>query len=297
MTSVLEVLFPPSLGRPKATARAEMAEQSMTTALGCPVRITVAENYSELVSKTLAGNVDLVWAPAGVCAQLSSVALRVFQVVRAGRTHYRSALVVSTSSKLELSTLRQARNLRAAWVDPHSLGGYLLAMELLRRHGVQPPLVFSQQLFLGSHPEALAAVSDGRADLAAVTAWTGEDQDARSAVAMHIGPLENRLAILAITDEAPTDALILCKGVDPVVVKAMEELLAAHSKERLTERPPSLGAKSPAIRSASSVHGGDAGVRNKSFLAVAMGADRYIESSIDVYLQLQRRLLQSAAQW
>ena len=264
---MLEVLFPPSLGRPKATARAEMAERSMTTAFGCPVRVTVVENYAELISKPLAGSAGLVWAPAGVCAQLSSVAARVFQVVRAGRTHYRSALVVSTSSKLELDTLRHARGLRAAWVDPHSLGGYLLAMDLLRRRGVNAPQVFAEQLFLGSHPEALAAVSDGRADLAAVTAWTGDDQDARSAVAMHIGPLESRLAILAITDEAPTDALILCKGVDPTAARAIEELVDPSS----------------------------AATRNKSFLAVAMGADRYVVSSIDVYAQLQRRLTQSIA--
>jgi len=160
----VRVLFPPSLGMPKANACAALVAASLSTALSRELRVTVASDYDELVRRALGNDADVVWAPAGVCAQLAPVARAVFQVVRQGLSSYRSALVVRGSSNLTIDRLWSARGLRAAWVDRHSLGGYLLAMELLRRRAIEPLVVFAERSFLGSHPEALAAVTDGRAE-------------------------------------------------------------------------------------------------------------------------------------
>lgn len=261
----MRVLFPPSLGLPKANARAELVASSLSTALGLEVRVAVASDYDELVRRALAHEADVVWAPAGVCAQLAPVARAVFQVVRQGLTFYRSALVVRANSNLTMDRLWSARGLRAAWVDRHSLGGYLLAMEMLRRRAIEPRTVFSEQSFMGSHPEALAAVTDGRADLAAVTAWSGDPRDVRTALSMHVGPLESRLSVLAVTDEAPTDALVVLRSLDDARTAAVEELLEADGR--------------PA--------------KKRTMLPSAMGAERYVATTMDPYLALQRRLTAS----
>ncbi|MBL8685191.1 MAG: PhnD/SsuA/transferrin family substrate-binding protein [Myxococcales bacterium] len=269
----IRVLFPPSLGMPKAHARAELVESSVAQALGRPVSVTVARDYNELIRSTLAREADVVWAPAGVCGRISSMAKQVFRVVRQGRTQYRSAVIVRSNSKLTIDNLGAARGVRAAWVDPHSLGGYILAQELFRRRGINPALVFGEQTFMGSHPEALAAVTDGRAELAAITAWSGEDHDVRAALTMHVGPLESRLGVLAVTDEAPTDAIVLTYELDAEGCAAFEKVL------------DTTPATTPAMLQS----------KKRTMLPSAMGADRYEPTSIDTYIQLQRRLSGSIA--
>ncbi len=263
----LRVLFPPSLGLPKANARAELVEHSLAVALARPVQVRVATDYEDLVRRACAAEAEVVWAPAGVCARVAPVARCVFQVVRQGLTSYRSAIVVPAQSKITIDRLWSARSLRAAWVDPHSLGGYALAIELLRRRGVDPSNVFSEQRFMGSHPEALAAVTDGRADIAAVTAWSGDARAVRAALAMQVGPLETRLAVLAVTDEAPTDALVLTRSIDDDGVSLVESLL--DFEDRPTKR--------------------------RSMLPSAMGAERFVDAGIEPYLSLQRRMMASVA--
>lgn len=262
---MLRVLFPPSLGMPKANARAELVAASLSHALAMDVRVNVARDYDELVRTATSAEADVVWAPAGVCAQLSSVSRAVFQVVRQGLTFYRSALVVRANSSLTMDRLWSARALRAAWVDRHSLGGYLLAMEMFRRRAVDPLSLFSEQKFMGSHPEALAAVTDGRADIAAVTAWSGDPKDVRTALSMHVGPLESRLSVLAVTDEAPTDALVILRSVDDSAALAFEELLD-------TDVHPA---------------------KKRTMLTSAMGAERYVCTTMEPYIALQRRLTAS----
>jgi phosphonate transport system substrate-binding protein len=262
----IRVLFPPSLGMPKAHARAELVESSLAQALGRPVSVSVARDYNELIRASIAREADVVWAPAGVCGRISSVAHHVFRVVRQGRTQYRSAIIVRSTSKLTIDNLAAARGVRAAWVDPHSLGGYILAQELFRKRAINPALVFGEQTFLGSHPEALAAVTDGRAELAAITAWSGEDKDVRAALTMHVGPLENRLGVLAVTDEAPTDAIVLTFELDAEGCAGFAQILDD------VESSPT---------------------RKRTMLPSAMGADRYEPTSIDTYIQLQRRLTAS----
>lgn len=252
---------------PKANARAELVERSLAAAIARPVYVRVATDYDDLVRRACGGEAEVVWAPAGVCARVAPVARCVHQVVRQGLTSYRSALVVPSHSKLTIERISSARSLRAAWVDPHSLGGYALAMELLRRRGVEPSQVFSEQRFMGSHPEALAAVTDGRADIAAVTAWSGDARAVRAALAMHAGPLETRLAVLAVTDEAPTDALVLTRALDDDGVALVESLLDFE------ERP----------------------AKRRSMLPSAMGAERFVDRGIEPYLALQRRLVASVA--
>lgn len=203
---MLDFLVPPSLGPIKAAARAELLEHALTSELGEPVRIEVATSYGDVVDRVRARSAHLAWCPAAVCAHVEDHARSLWKVVRNGHSTYRSALVVRRGEPLTIDKLKGAR---AAWVDPLSLGGYLLAVDLLRRRGVDPDRTFRSQRFFGSHPGALQAVLRGDADVAAITINGETEQDLRRGLHMHIGLDHRDFALLAITESAPTDAMML----------------------------------------------------------------------------------------
>ena len=208
-TSVdLKLLFPPSLGKPKASARAELLEPALCQELGVEASIEVAPTYGELERRAAAGEVHIVWAPAGVCARLEPRARAIYKVVRQGRSTCRSGLIARAADNITLSVAK-LKGLRAAWVDPLSLGGYLLVADHLRTHGIDPDQVFASQEFLGSHPAAVGAVIHGQADVAAITVSGDEPVSGRIALAMHGGPASKDLAVITLSEAAPTDALLL----------------------------------------------------------------------------------------
>jgi phosphonate transport system substrate-binding protein len=250
-------LFPPSLGKSKSSARAELLELALAHELGAPVSIHVTADYKELESRALSGEAHLIWAPAGVCAQLEPVTRAIYKAVRQGVSTYRSAIVVRKDSDISLDRLD---GLRAAWVDPFSIGGYLLAADFLRRRGADPDRVFARQTFHGSHTDALNAVTGGDADVSAVTAWSDDAQSLRDAVALHIGPIERKIAVLAVTDTAPTDAVILTSQ------------LSDEHAERITRKlfPTGKTVKAP------------------SFLLAAMDAEAFLHTDSSEYRPLLR---------
>jgi phosphonate transport system substrate-binding protein len=201
---VLELLVPPSLGPLKATARAELLEHALSSELSEPVRIEVAPSYGEMVDRIRAKSAHLAWVPAAVCAQVEEHAKAIFKVVRNGASTYRSALV---GRRGELLTVEKLRGTRAAWVDRLSLGGYLLAIDLLRRRGFDADRVFRSQTFYGSHPGALQAVLRGDADVAAITMNGQTEHDLRRGLHMHIGLDQRDFDLIAISESAPSDRL------------------------------------------------------------------------------------------
>lgn len=227
-------LLPPAVGTVRARARGELIEASLSAAAGHPVRVEVAADYAELLARGLSDEVHLVWAPAMACVELEKASRALFKTVRHGRASYRSVLVCRREWEGDLDDLAGTR---AAWVDRLSLGGYLLAAELLRRRGLSLEATFADQRFLGSHPAALAAVMEGEADVTAVSVGDRTPDEIVEALALHAGPQgPERLRALAVSDPAPSDAL--------VVTGALPEPEAARLIQRLF--PGGGGGRGPA---------------------------------------------------
>lgn len=203
----LRFLLPPAVGAARARARGELIQHALGVALGEDVEVQVASDYGELDRRAVAGDAELVWAPAMVCIELESTAHAIFKAVRAGRSTYRSAIVARRESELEVAGLAGHR---AAWVDPMSLGGFLLAAELLGAQGVSLEESLAEQVFYGSHPAALGAVLEGWADITAVSVGGESEDDVAQALGLHAGPIgPERLAAIAVTGAVPADALAL----------------------------------------------------------------------------------------
>jgi ABC-type phosphate/phosphonate transport system substrate-binding protein len=208
----MRLLLPPSVGVPRAIARGELLERSLTSEMGEPVIVEVAADYAVIEQRIRAREVDLAWAPAAICARVAADVHAIYKAVRAGRSTYRSALVARTDARLSLTRLAGKR---AAWVDPLSLGGYVLAVDHLAQLGIVPSRTFASEAFIGDHPAALAAILEGEADVGAVSVSGPEPEDVMHALGLHAGRAgAEQMSALAITDPAPSDALLVTKALD-----------------------------------------------------------------------------------
>ncbi len=172
----------------------------------------MAEDYAAIVRAVRSASAELVWAPSAACAEIESEARAIWKTVREGRSEYRSALVARTEARLALERLAGKR---AAWVDALSIGGYLLVRQHLRERGIEPATTFAQEDFLGTHPAALEAVLDERADVAAVSVPGPDTEHVMQALGLHAGRAgATRLVALAVTAPAPNDALVLTSALD-----------------------------------------------------------------------------------
>lgn len=216
---MLRLLLPPSVGVARAKARGELLEASLSIEMGEEVRVVVADDYAAIARGVREASAELVWAPSAVCAEIESEARSVWKTVREGRSEYRSALVGRIDARLALERLMGTR---AAWVDALSIGGYLLVRHHLRERGIDPGATFTAQHFYGTHPAALEAVLDEKADVAAVSVPGPHPEHVAQALTLHAGRAgAMRLGAVAVTDPAPNDALVLTRALDPTRAAAL----------------------------------------------------------------------------
>jgi phosphonate transport system substrate-binding protein len=216
---VLRLLLPPSVGVARAKARGELLEASLAIEMGEEVKVEVAEDYAAITRGVREASVELVWAPSAVCAEIEGDARAIWKTVREGRSEYRSALVARIDSRLALERLPGTR---AAWVDHLSIGGYLLVRHHLRERGIEPAKTFASEAFLGTHPAALAAVLEEKADVAAVSVPGPHAEHVTQALSLHAGRVgASKLHAIAVTDAAPNDALMLTKSLDATRAAAL----------------------------------------------------------------------------
>jgi ABC-type phosphate/phosphonate transport system substrate-binding protein len=223
----LTFLLPPALGRAKAEARAEVIGSALEHKLGEVVKAVVATSYAEIEERMNAGEAHLVWAPAGVVAKLPS-ARAVFTIRREGQTSYRSALVGRRADNLTLATLAGTR---AAWVDPLSAGGYLLANARLRDAGLDPAKMFATQSFFGSHRAAVEAVLHETADVTAVSSQQMDPASMVEKLRWYAGPAGDKLVPITFSESCLNDAIVL--------PSSLGKAMAARLAQKLV--PPAQG--------------------------------------------------------
>jgi phosphonate transport system substrate-binding protein len=219
--------LPPSLGADAALSRAQKLESYFGEHLHQRCEIAVAPSYEALAKDLLSGKVDAAWAPPFVCARIEAMGVRVLvRGVRSGASSYRAALVGRVDSPLTLDTLGGRP---AVWTDRDSVGGYLLAMALLRGKGLEPNKVFKSQDFAGSYQAALQAVLDERADVTSVFAPAGKEGGERTGITEIMPGREKEFGLIAFTEESPNDGVAVSMSAGGALVADLERtLLSLH---------------------------------------------------------------------
>jgi len=185
-------------------------------------------SYENLERSLLNGEIDAAWGPPMVCARVEeaggSVALR---AVRYGCSVYRSALLCRSHDDLKLEEMgvHGLRQLRAVWVDAHSMGGYIMPRHHLRSKGIDLASAFERETVLGSYEACFEAVISCEADVTASYA------NGRGVGYVEICKEEAyHLRVFAYSDECPNDGVI----VSPAAAKRGD---VAERLARLIENP------------------------------------------------------------
>ncbi len=165
-----------------------------------------AESYEDLERDIAVGRIDIAWLPPMVYARLERDGIAQALLARhlSGPVFW-SAMITSSRSRIE--RLDQIVGTRIAWVDPLSASGYLVARMGLRVSGIEPRTAFSQQFFAGSHAEAVNAVLQGRADVAATFVHIDGTGNVTRGAWDEIGVPSDRIRVLAILGAVPPDVL------------------------------------------------------------------------------------------
>lgn len=220
----LRFALPPSLGPSVARDRADRLERFLTRVLAEPVGVTIAPSYEALSKDVLSGRVDAAWAPPFVCARMEAMGVRVVvRGVRRGVSTYRAALLCRAKSPI---TLERLGGQRAAWVDPESVGGYLLPLALMKAKGMDPAKTFFAQSFHGSYRDALDAVHGSRADVASIFCPPEAVAGGWAEGVEEVLPGKSRdFALIAHTEESPNDGVVVSMTAAPDLSDRLERAL------------------------------------------------------------------------
>jgi ABC-type phosphate/phosphonate transport system substrate-binding protein len=197
--------LPPSLGAQnvKALAR-EFAAVLYEAGFSTVVPIS---SYENLERSLLSGEIHAAWGPPMVCARVQDAGGKVaLRAVRYGCSVYRSALLCRSHDDLKLEEVGSygLRRLRAVWVDPHSMGGYIMPRHHLRSKGIDLEMAFEQETVLGSYEACFEAVMSCEADITASYA------NARGVGYVEICREEAyHLRVFAYSDECSNDGVVI----------------------------------------------------------------------------------------
>lgn len=189
--------------------------------------VAPADSYRTLEERLLAGEADVAWGPPLVCARIEAaggaVALR---SVRWGAATYRAVLVCRSDDRLDLGAASSSRRRpRAVWVDPHSMGGYVLPRAHLRALGLEPERWLVAESCAGSYARCLEDVLEGAADLTSAFASSASAARAVDGYVDLCGDRAEDLRPLAYTAECPNDGVVLSPRLIPATAHAVTTAL------------------------------------------------------------------------
>lgn len=147
-------------------------------------------------------------------------------------TTYRGMIVVRSSDNI--SSVKQLNGKKIAYVDASSTSGYILPKTLLDRNNVKP----SETVFAMKHDNVVTMVYQGQVDAGACfylppDIKTGKILDARYRVATQFPDVEQKVKILALTDEIPNDPIVFRDGIPE---EMQEQIINALFKFMQTEQ-------------------------------------------------------------
>lgn len=210
---------------------------------GREVRPVVPSDYGASVQALVSGQADAAFVSAlpYLLARRDGDARLILAEVRPDasgerRTSYDSVFVALADADVDSmeDVVAEADELRMAFTSTTSTSGYVMAYSRLVDEGVlaprqDPQEAFADVIFAGGYTQALDAVLDDRADVAAVSAYTVEGP---SADVYTTEAERERLAVVARTPSVPTHLVCVRGGLPEADAEALTEALLAISEER-----------------------------------------------------------------
>jgi phosphate/phosphite/phosphonate ABC transporter binding protein len=186
--------------------------------------------YEELEREITLGHIDIAWLPPLLFARLERDAVAVAVATRVEeRDTYASVLVTRSGSSV--ATLENLPDRRIAWVDPLSASGYVVPRLGLIARGIDPQATFRHEFFAGSHGEALRAVLEKRADIAATFAHLDAEGRPIRGPWSEMGLSAEVVRVVAVLGEIPLDLIAVRATISGEIRDALGKALVEMSTD------------------------------------------------------------------
>ena len=188
------------------------------------VRLQTASDYSSIMKKLLAGEIDIAWM-----ASLSAVEARnnpevelLCKPIRYGTTSYRGIVIARQDSGIR--TLKDLKDKKFAWVDKESASAYLFPKAMFIEANIDPDRDFSEVEILGKHDAVVYNVLLGKYDAGACY------DDARNT--LKDKSKKDELIILARTQDLSNEPLVCRKSLpEDLRARIKQALLKLNNKD------------------------------------------------------------------
>jgi len=199
----------------------------VTKCSGISIELVYCKTYEEAITALVEGVAEVGWLgpfayfEAARSGQIEPLAMGVLK----GKTspNYHSVFVVSSESPIH--TLYQVKGKRIAVSDPHSTSGFIVPQRELADVGIKlgNSSEFDEVIRVANHDDALRAVIDGRADVAALSSVNLEE-------AQRQGMVQSRsLRVVHRSHDIPGAPLVCSRSLDRATRELIKDIiLHAH---------------------------------------------------------------------
>lgn len=184
--------------------------------IGCKARLIIVSDYDALGRALLKGTIDVGWfSPfAYISAKNQGSLIPLVTPIVNKNASYRGYIIAKKDKRFH--SLDDLKDKVFGFVDPKSASGYVYPKAMLAEQGKSAETFFASTTFLGNHDRVIDAVLDGSIDGGATYSEALDAAKARGV------PTDN-LIILAQTDAIPKDAIAGRPGLEPHLVKELQQ--------------------------------------------------------------------------
>ena len=198
----------------------------LAQALGVDYELVVTNDWAGIATALANGQADVAWmGPWGyVLAHNEGGAEAIATVKYDGKPTYHAIIVGKPDLKIG-SWPEGAKGLSISFADVGSTSGWLIPTYWFKTQGIDPRTYFKYRDG-ASHPANEIAVANGQVDLA-----TDYDRNYNAMIERGLFKAD-QARIVWTSDPLPNDPLVVRKGLDPAVIKKVQDTLAAINEDQ-----------------------------------------------------------------
>ncbi len=207
----VKLLFTPFVDAKVLDENSKDFKTFLEKATGYKFEITVPQNYIAVVEAFGSKRVDVaVINTFGYLLAHSKFGAEArLMVVRYGQTTYQAEIIVR-ADQTSIKSIKDLKGKRFAFVDPSSMSGFVVPSKMFKDAGVK----LGETIFAQKHDSVVSMVYQGRVDAGAAfysPPVNHEIQDARILVKAQYPDVEQKVKVLALTEEIPNDPVAFRK--------------------------------------------------------------------------------------
>ncbi|MBL8033499.1 MAG: phosphate/phosphite/phosphonate ABC transporter substrate-binding protein [Leptospiraceae bacterium] len=195
--------------------------------LNARVRLMIVQEYRELVSDLKRGIVQIASFSPGAYADaldegIEKDSIYIASAQLKGKDYYRGIIV----ARNEVKDLAALKNKTFAFVETGSSSGYKYPLALFLANRIDPHKYFSKVYFLGSHPNVVDAVINGKVDAGAT--WDGYIEE-------NFPTNPPNIKVLLKTEPIPYDAVVVSRRKGADLAGKLREILTGLKAYTVTK--------------------------------------------------------------